>query len=320
MAGNERAEHPGTMTIARPVFPGRFLFITRRCTQRQFLLRPDDETNQNFTYCLAEAAKYTEMEVILPQMMSNHQHVALYDRNGREVEFRQRFHGNLARSQNALRGRWENFWVPEEPCVIEVVEVEELLNKLLYIAINPVKAGLVENVRDWPGPKFVLALLSGKPMRAVRPKHFFRDDGPMPEAVELVLKLPDDFPEKEAFLAELERRIERVEAVWKKKRAKTGRRVLGRRRVLRQSWRDCPTSREPRRGRRPRVAARSKWVRIAMLQRNKQWEREYRQARIKWLAKLPVEFPYGTYWLQRFANVSVEPRSEAKVRPPPLAN
>ncbi len=66
------------MTIARPVFPGRFLFITRRCTQRQFLLRPDDETNQNFTYCLAEAAKHTEMEVVLPQMMSNHQHVALY--------------------------------------------------------------------------------------------------------------------------------------------------------------------------------------------------------------------------------------------------
>jgi len=30
--------------------------ITRRCTQRQFLMRPDDETNNAFIYCLAEAA------------------------------------------------------------------------------------------------------------------------------------------------------------------------------------------------------------------------------------------------------------------------
>jgi hypothetical protein len=199
-----------------------------------------------------------------------------------------------------------------------VVEAEDLLNKLLYIAINPVKDGLVENVSDWPGPKFVAALLSGKPMHALRPKHFFRDDGPMPEAVELVLKLPDDFPDKEAFLAELARRIQRVEEVWKKKRAKSGRRVLGRRRVLRQSWRDSPTTREPRRGRRPRVAARSKWHRIAVLQRNKQWEKEYRDARTKWLAKLPVEFPYGTYWLERFAKVAVKARPEPK--PPPQAN
>src|SRR5690606_14564919 len=33
------------MTAPRPVYPGRLLFITRRCTQRQFLLRPDTETN-----------------------------------------------------------------------------------------------------------------------------------------------------------------------------------------------------------------------------------------------------------------------------------
>ena len=308
------------MTMARPVFPGRFLFITRRCTQRQLLLRPDDETNENYTYCLAEAAQHTGMEVILSQMMGNHQHTGLYDREGREVEFRHRFHGNLARSQNALRGRWENFWATEEPCVIEVVEAEDLLNKLLYIAINPVKDGLVENVKDWPGPKFVAALLSGKPMHAARPKHFFDEEGKMPEAVELFLKLPDDFPEKPAFLAELKRRIERVEEVWRKKRAKTGRRVLGRRRVLRQSWRDCPTSQEPRRGLRPRVAARNKWLRIAKLQRNKRWQKEYREARLKLLANIPVEFPYGTYWLRRFANVPVKPPPEERVTPPPLAH
>jgi hypothetical protein len=38
------------------VLPGQFSMITRRCTQRQFLLRPDRETNNASTYCLIEAA------------------------------------------------------------------------------------------------------------------------------------------------------------------------------------------------------------------------------------------------------------------------
>jgi putative transposase len=298
------------MTAPRAVFPGRFLFITRRCTQRQFLLRPDEETNNAYTYCLAEAAQRYGMCLVLSQMMSNHQHTALYDPNGREVEFREHFHKMLAKSQNALRGRWENLWSSEEPCVIETVTAEDLLDRLVYIATNPVKDNLVEKVHHWPGPNFVTALLAGKPMKAHRPKHFFREDGPMPSEIELVLRLPDHFEGKEAFLAELRRRITAVEEACARGRQQTGRRVLGRRCVLRQSWRDSPTSREPRRGLRPRVGARNKWQRIAMIQRNKEWALEYRDAFEKLRAGIPAEFPYGTYWLQRFANVRVKPAPE----------
>lgn len=109
------------------------------------------------------------------------------------------------------------------------------------------------------------------------------------------------------FLAELRHRSRRSA-----ERTRTGRRVIGRRSILRQSWRDSPTSREPRRNLRPRVVARTVWARVAALQRNKQWQAEYRLARELWLAGFDVEFPYGTYWLQRFANV--------KVKPPPAAN
>jgi putative transposase len=93
------------MTAPRPVFPGCFLFVTRRCTQRQFLLRPDGETNNAYTYVLAEAAKRFDIDVILSQMMSNHHHDGLYDRYGNHVEFREHFHTMLAKCQNALRGR-----------------------------------------------------------------------------------------------------------------------------------------------------------------------------------------------------------------------
>ena len=86
----------------------------------------------------------------------------------------------------------------------------------------------------------------------------------------------------------------------------------GRRRILRQSWRDSPTSREPRRGLRPRLAARNKEQRIEALARARDWQLAYREARTQWLAGLEVAFPDGTYWLRRFANV--------RVKPPPGAN
>lgn len=294
------------MSAPRPVFPGRFLFITRRCTQREFLLRPDEETNNAFVYALAEATRRFGMNAILSQMMSNHHHTALFDPSGHDVEFREHFHKMMAKSQNALRGRWENFWSSEEPCVVEMITAEDLLDKLVYIATNPVKDGLVEKVHHWPGPQFLRALLSGKPMRASRPKHFFRAEGPMPEEVSLALGMPEDFEGKEGFLAELERRVALVEEEHARERMRTGRRVVGRRTILRQSWRASPTSHEPRRNLRPRVAAKSKWTRIAALQRNKQWEAEYKQARLLWLAGFEVEFPYGTYWLKRFANVPIK--------------
>jgi REP element-mobilizing transposase RayT len=294
------------MSTPRPVFPGRFLFITRRCTQREFLLRPDEPTCNAFVYVLGEAAKRFEMRTILAQMMPNHHHTALYDRHGHDVEFREHFHKMMAKSQNALRGRWENFWAAEEPCVVEVMTAEDLLDKLVYIATNPVKDGLVEKVHHWPGPPFLRALLSRTPMRARRPTHFFREEGVMPDEIELELGLPEDFEDKEVFLAELRRRIADVEEVVRAERMRTGRRVVGRRAILRQSWRDSPTSHEPRRNLRPRVAAKSKWMRIAALQRNKQWQAEYKHARLMWLAGFEVEFPYGTYWLKRFANVAIK--------------
>jgi REP element-mobilizing transposase RayT len=283
------------------------LFITRRCTQREFLLRPDDETNNAFTYLLGEASQRFGVDIVLEQMMSNHHHTVLYDSLGRQVEFREHFHKLLAKSQNALRGRWENLFSSVAPSVVEVVTREALLDKLVYTATNPVKDGLVDKVHHWPGPKFLKALLTGKPMKARRPKHFFREDGPMPPEVELVLKLPDHFEGKAEFLAELRRRIAEVEEACAGQRRATGRRVVGRSCILRQSPRSSPTSREPRRNLNPRVASRSAWERIAALQRNKEWEAEYRAARKRWIAGEPAVFPFGTYWLRRHAAVPVRP-------------
>jgi REP element-mobilizing transposase RayT len=308
------------MARPRPVFPGRFAFITRRCTQRQFLLRPDKATNDTFTYVLADAARRTGIQVVLAQLLSNHHHTMVYDRHGTEVQFREHLHKFVAKAQNALRGRWENLWSSEEPCVVEVVTAEDLLDKLVYIATNPVKDGLVEKVHHWPGPRFLQALRSGRPIRVKRPRHFFRTEGSMPAELALELGLPTEFEGKAEFLAELERRIAAVEATCATERRRTGRKVLGRRRVLRQPWREAPTSREPRRGPRPRVAARSRWHRVAAQQRNRAWEAAYREALAATRRGEDVEFPYGTYWMARFAGVRVVPTPCGPMSAPVFAN
>jgi hypothetical protein len=46
--------------------------ITRRCSERRFFLRPDEETNQTFLYCLALAAQRAKVHVNFFNALSNH--------------------------------------------------------------------------------------------------------------------------------------------------------------------------------------------------------------------------------------------------------
>lgn len=283
--------------------------LNRNCTQRQFLLTPDPEINNAFLYCLIEAALKFDIVLLLSQMMSNHQHTPFYDPKGMAIEFTHRFHTHLAKCVNAHRGRWENMWSSEPPCLVELESVDDLVNKLIYTATNPVKAGLVERVHHWPGPNLVGALLAGRTLKARRPWFLFRDDGPMPEEVELKLAIPSELGNHDEIVERVRIGIATVEEECAVDRAAENRRVVGRRRILRQSWRDTPTSHKPRGEIRPRVAARNKWARIAALQRNEKFLIHYRRARALWLAGEPAVFPAGTYWLRRFAHVLVESAS-----------
>ncbi len=291
--------------LPRQVLPRQYYLITRRCAHRQFLLHPDAATNNAFLYCLIAAALRCEIDVLLPCAMSNHYHVVIYDRVGRYPEFIEHFHKLLARSQNALRGRWENFWASEQTSAVKLVEREAVIDKLAYTAANPVADDLVERVHQWPGANGLGSLVAGRPLRATRPLHFFRADGSMPDALELPLTIPAELGPAAAVVAEVRDRVRAVELERAAERARTGRRVLGRRAVRAQSWRDSPASVEPRRNLRPRVATRSKWARVEALVRNRAFATEYAGAREQWRNGLPAVFPPGTYWLHRFASVPV---------------
>lgn len=293
------------MPQPRQVLPNTFYMLTRRCTQRQFLLRPDAETNNAYLYCLIVAACRFQIELMLMCAMSNHHHLVIFDRFGRYPEFIEHLHKLFARSQNALRGRWENFWSSQQTSVVQLVDAADVLEKLAYVACNPVNDDLVERVHHWPGVNGYRALISGTVLRATRPRHFFRGDGPMPAAVEMRLAVPPELGDAEAFLGALDHQVNEIESLAKERRARAGRCVLGRREVLRQSWKAAPSTFEPRRTLNPRVAARSLWSRIEALLRNKTFVRAYHVARAAWRNHEDAEFPVGTYWLRRFGNIRV---------------
>jgi putative transposase len=297
------------MSHAREVLPGRSYLITRRCTQRQFLMRPDAETNQAFIYCLAVAAERHEIDVLFTVAMSNHHHTGIFDRHGNYPAFLEYFHKLFAKCQNSLRGRWENFWSNEQTSVVRLVSAEDLLSKLVYSVCNPVEAGLVEHALSWPGVSSLRPVLEGKALTAKRPEHFFRQEGPMPEVATLRFARPQEFAEltESQWKTVLTERVKEREKRFRRERAQGGARVLGWRKVLEQRWTSRPKPSEPRRKLSPRVASKSKWRRIEALLENKRFLQAYRDARVAFQAGIrTVLFPRGTYWLKRVADVVCE--------------
>ena len=272
-------------------------------------MRPDTETNNAFIYCLAEAAERFDIEVLFTVAMSNHHHTGIYDRRGTFPAFLEHFHKLFAKCQNALRGRWENFWSSEQTSVVRLVDPHDAIEKLVYALTNPVKDGLVEKAHHWPGVSSLGAILHGKPLVASRPKHFFRDEGVMPERVALTFARPRGFEEMTAadFATLIIARIQQFEERTAAERRRAGGAVVGRRAVLRQAWRARPQEHEPRRTLRPRVAARSKWSRIEALLRNRAFHDAYLAARALFISGVrDAIFPAGTYWLRRFARATCE--------------
>ena len=264
-------------------------------------------------YCLIYAAQKTGVYILDFMAMPNHLHYALFDPKGELVVFYTEFHRLLAKCMNAKLGRWENFFDDAQPNVVRLETEETLFDKMVYIATNPVTAGLVERVEHWPGAFGYLALTTGEPLTATRPDEYFDEDGDMPVEVSMVLRIPPELGDHDSFVAKLTRLVDSTVDNERHKREETGRKVVGRYAVMRRSWHESPTSKAPRRGLRPTIAGKDLWKRLEAIQRKREFLERYRIARQALLAGTPIPFPYGTYWLKRFMNVTVEPAPQTPV-------
>lgn len=97
------------MTAPRQILAGTTYLVTRRCAQRQFLLRPSPITNGVFLYVLAVAARRFGVRVHAFCVLSNHFHLVVTDIEARLPAFEQYLDSLVARALNACFGRWEAF-------------------------------------------------------------------------------------------------------------------------------------------------------------------------------------------------------------------
>jgi REP element-mobilizing transposase RayT len=283
------------MTAPRQVTPGSIYLVTRRCTQRQFLLKPSRAVNEVFLYILALAAQRYRIRIHAFCVLSNHSHLVLSDPHAQLPAFQQFLDGIVAKALNAYHGRWENFWAPDTYSAVILASTGDILDKLTYVLANPVAAGLVPHGRQWPGLWSAPELIDTA-FEVRRPDFFFGPNSTLPEKVTLHISRPPGFQSTEALRRDLSASVAERE---KRAARKHGGTFLGVARVLAQDPTSKPGSSEPRRGLNPRVAARDKWKRIELLQRLVSFLRAYHTA---WLAlragRQRVTFPYGTYHLR----------------------
>jgi REP-associated tyrosine transposase len=107
---------------------------------------------------VAYAAYLYKIEIHGMVVMSNHWHVVLTDPHGRIPEFAGWVHKNVAKGVNAGLGRWENMWSSEQTSYVRIKDRNDMVDKLLYVLLNPVESKLVKQSKPnipHPGSCFI---------------------------------------------------------------------------------------------------------------------------------------------------------------------
>lgn len=290
------------MTAPRQILAGKTHLVTRRCSEQRYFLRPDALTSGVFLYVLAIAAERYGIDVHAFCVMSNHYHLVVTDPLATLPAFLQYLDGLVARAMNAAIGHREGFWSSEASYnTVELATPADVVAKVAYVLANPVASRLVPRGSEWPGLRTAPGQMGAARLSASRPEVFFRKDGDMPAAAELVLTAPPGFASAEDFRAQVTEATEALEAEHRRAAKASRRSFLGRARVLAMSRfaRPAPAERRPGRKIIPRVAARDEAIRIARLEALALFLAEYREARDALVAGVrDVVFPAGTYLLR----------------------
>ena len=144
-------------------------------------------------YLVTFAVLVSKVELLSFVAMSNHWHGGDIDVEAKHGKFLSTLNGLLARVFNAKLGRGGHFWDARKPSVQKIVDLEAHIEQFVYIALNPVRAGLVPTAAAWPG--FIITPdMIGKTLTFRRPDlPFFRSTRRgrrMPEEIKLTIAEP----------------------------------------------------------------------------------------------------------------------------------
>jgi putative transposase len=280
--------------------------VTRRCSEQRFFLTPSAKTNHMFAFCLAWACRVYGVQLHAFCVMSNHWHAVLTDVEGRLPEFMAHVHKYVAKCLNLSLNRRENLWSAQPYNAIVLHTEAEVLDKMVYTLGNPVNAGLVRKASEWPG--LCSASRAYRSLRSVvRPREFFRAQGPVDVRCQLQVTAPAHFESmgNQAFQTLLEESLAEYERQCRLERSGA---FLGVKRILAQSPFAVPPRPQKHFGRHVLLAGKSREVLRAGIERLKAFVQSYREAFLQFKAgNRTTLFPPGTYWMRLHASVCCAP-------------
>ncbi|MEM6989152.1 MAG: transposase [Myxococcota bacterium] len=314
------------------------VFVTVSAVGRQMRFVPTVPVRDSIWFIFAWLLSDTEIQVHELTFMSNHFHLVATDPKAELSDLLQVLDSLVSRQLNALRGETgSNF--ERNPRWQRICDDESVVEKCIYSVVNPLKAHLVERLRDWKAPT-TFGLDYGESVTFKRPKcglwkevrvrrrrrgrHAsagrWRYMGRSKAPGSVTFKLVRPRVRMELTARELRAQIRegalaeqlRLQA----ERRRTGRSVLGWRRVVTQHYLATPKGKRVLFRRNPTVTGTDPVKVDAMLETMATFRSEYRVAmRLHRERKNPT-FPYGTNRMARRYNV---PCATAPPRPHPIA-
>ncbi|QDG53914.1 hypothetical protein FIV42_25175 [Persicimonas caeni] len=284
-----------------------FYFVTNRCIEARFLMRPDDdgEMQRICLACLAWAAQKHEVEIFAYVFMSNHFHLLVRAPKMNLSEFMRDFQRELAARLNRHRNRTGTVF-PRPFDAPKIIGDDMLLEKLNYIVNNPCLSDAVRHPEDWPGVSSwkshktgeaqVGRLIDYEELRRLRRKDPSTPREKAMRSDELVLAtLPmwENKTEEEARQLVVTH-IEEQATELQKERARKRKSVAGPAKVKRMKWRYIPPA--PKRSPRVKCLCADEEKKSAYLEARMTTVDAYKRAMGRWRkGKSQVSFPTGTY-------------------------
>jgi len=296
------------MSLPRHFVKGATYLITRRSTQRQFLLRPSRRVNEILSFCLAAAAERYAVRVHAFVFMSDHYHLVATDRGGRLLDFVHWLNTHISKCLNSHHRRSENLFDNRQAHVIPIATAGDVLEKIVYVLANPVAAALVPRGDRWPGVRSA-ADDFGRTIRAHKPQTFFRAEGAVEDTARFELEVPPGFEDltPRRFRRRVAEALARREAELRAQVRQAGRRFLGAKGVRATSPFDSPRTPAETGGRVPKLVCKDPELRETLLERLEAFVLGYREALEEYCrGRRRVTFPAGTYWMRVHFGVSCE--------------
>jgi putative transposase len=268
--------------------------------------------NDLFTYCLAVMAARHGLRVHAAVLMSTHEHLVVTDEHGRLPQFLADFHRVVALGVKVLR-HWDGeVWDGAQTSLVELTTPQAIVEKLAYVAGNPVAAGLVAQAADWPGMTTTPRDLCCARRTAPRPALYFDPRNPAwPPTAVLEFTKPEALDMTEAELRRaVTQELHLIEKCALAAMRASKRTVAGPKRVLERSPYDQAKSWEALRSRSPTFAVGrgQRNAFFAAVQALRTFRYAYRVALDQWRKGVRrVLFPQETWLMRVLHGVAIAP-------------